>query len=78
MGLLVYDMATIAFVSGIVAFFGFSLVTAFVPLLVAYAWLNVNLQVLFCWSPFFSSSFLIEHNTWQLHSLSKLTFASTS
>ena len=45
MGLLLYDLTTAAFVLGVLAFFGLSLTAVAVPVLVAYAWLNVHLQV---------------------------------
>lgn len=45
MGLLLYDLATLAFVLGVFAFFGLSLTAVAVPILVAYAWLNVHLQM---------------------------------
>lgn len=45
MGLLLYDLATISLVLGLWAFFGVSVMSLVAPALVAYAWLNVNLQV---------------------------------
>lgn len=45
MGLLLYDMTTATFILGVFALFGFSIVSILVPMMVAYAWLNVNLQV---------------------------------
>ncbi|CAM9314487.1 unnamed protein product [Pylaiella littoralis] len=45
MGLLLYDLATTSFVLGLWTFFRLSVVAFFVPVLAAYAWLNVNLQM---------------------------------
>lgn len=45
MGLLSYDLSTVTFVLGVMAYFGVSWLTIAVILLIAYAWLNVNLQV---------------------------------
>lgn len=50
MGLLVYDAATVAFVTGVCTYFGVHLLTFVAPLLLGYAWLNVNLQVCFAFS----------------------------
>lgn len=45
MGLLLYDLSTTSFLLGLWSFFGLSVVAVVVPVLLAYAWLNVNLQV---------------------------------
>ncbi|CAN0175152.1 unnamed protein product [Hapterophycus canaliculatus] len=45
MGLLLYDLATMSLVLGLWAFFGVSAMSLVAPALVAYAWLNVNLQM---------------------------------
>ncbi|CAM9774132.1 unnamed protein product [Ectocarpus sp. 6 AP-2014] len=45
MGLLLYDLSTVSLVLGLWTFFGLSVVAVVVPLMLAYAWLNVNLQM---------------------------------
>ncbi|CAN0512522.1 unnamed protein product [Ectocarpus sp. 12 AP-2014] len=45
MGLLLYDLSTVSLVLGLWTFFGLSVVTVVVPVMLAYAWLNVNLQM---------------------------------
>lgn len=76
MGLLLFDMGTVAFVLGLWQYFNLSVITVTLTLLSIYGWLNANLQVGFEVAPSFEGSFSNASHSVVLHRIPLYTITS--